>query len=179
MQIISGKFKGLRICTPKNVNISPTSSVVRRAIFDYLRDAVVGKSVLDLYAGSGALGIEALSRGAARAVFVEKDPDCFKSIKHNIAILKDVNAQVIGMDVFMALNFLKRDKFDIILIDPPYKDKVVKSVLLEISEYDIVKENPLLFAEHHKKEIIADSVGLFKLVKKKSYGETIISIFSK
>jgi len=179
MQIISGRFKGVRIRTPKNVNISPTSSVVRRAIFDYLRDDVAGKSVLDLYAGSGALGIESLSRGAFRAVFVEKDPDCLKSIRNNISILKGVDTQVIGMDVFMAFNFLKQERFDIIFIDPPYKDKVVKSVLLEIAEYDIVNENPLLFAEHHKKEIISESIGVFKLIKKKSYGETVISIFSK
>jgi len=177
MQIISGRFKGERIYTPKHTKISPTSSVVRRAIFDFLNPVVKNKSVLDLYAGSGALGIEALSRGAKKAIFVEFDPECVRVIKNNTSKLKNVDTEVIPLEVFMAMRLLKGNLFDIVFIDPPYKKKLIKSVLLEISEYDIVDKNSLLIAEHHKKEIFADIIGVFALIKQKRYGETVVSVF--
>ncbi len=177
MQIISGMFKGERIYTPRHTKIAPTSSVVRRAIFDFLKPVIKNKNVLDLYAGSGALGIEALSRGAKKATFVEFDSECVKVIKSNISKLKNVDTEVIPLEVFMAIRLLKGNLFDIVFMDPPYKEKLIKSILLEISEYDIVDKNSLLIAEHHKKEIFADVIGVFALIKQKRYGETAVSVF--
>ncbi|MDP8216980.1 MAG: 16S rRNA (guanine(966)-N(2))-methyltransferase RsmD [Candidatus Kaelpia imicola] len=178
MQVISGRFKGLRVYAPLRSRISPTSSVVKRAIFDSLRENVNNKVILDLYAGSGALGIEALSRGGIEAVFVENDPDSLNAIGKNIKPLKSVKTEVIAMDAAMAIRFLRGRKFDIIFLDPPYREKVIKSVLLEISECDIVKKDSLLFAEHHKKEIVSGDIGAFRLVKEKKYGETVVSVFT-
>ncbi|MDP8234333.1 MAG: 16S rRNA (guanine(966)-N(2))-methyltransferase RsmD [Candidatus Saelkia tenebricola] len=179
MQIISGKFKGVRIYTPKNIKITPTSSVVRRAIFDFLSPVIKNKNVIDLYAGTGALGIEALSRGAKKATFVEFDPECVRTIKTNLSKLKNVETQVVPLEVFMAIRLLKGNVFDIFFIDPPYKEKAIKSILLEISVYDIVSENSLFIAEHHKKEIFPDKIGVLALVRQKKYGETVISVFKR
>ena len=179
MQVISGKFKGQRVYTPLKHRISPTSSVVKRSIFDSLRDDIEKGIVLDLYAGSGALGIEALSRGAVEAVFVENNLDSLKTIRKNVQALKEIKTEVIAMDVAMAIRFLRGRKFDFVFIDPPYRDKVIKSILLEISVCDIVKKNSLIFAEHHKKEVVSSDIGVFKFVEDKKYGETIVSIFTK
>jgi 16S rRNA (guanine(966)-N(2))-methyltransferase RsmD len=176
-EVISGKFKKARIYVPKGVNIKPTASVVRRAIFDYLGDWVEDKDVLDLYAGTGALGIEALSRGASSVVFVEIDPRCVNSLRRTLTGLGNVNVEVIPLDVFQALSLLTDRKFDLIFLDPPYREKLVKSTLKEIGEYDIVKSNSIIIAEHHKKEIFADKIGIFKLKLQKKYGETVVSIF--
>ncbi len=179
MDIISGRFKGRRIYVPHGARIKPTSAIVRRAIFDCLAYCIDGTSVLDLYAGSGALGIEALSRGAKKAVFLENDVRCIRAIKKNISQLKNISTEVFCQDVFKGLGLLKRDIFDIIFLDPPYAEKLVKSTLLEISECDIVSGSSLLVAEHHKKEEIQDNIGVFELIDQKKYGETVISIFKK
>jgi 16S rRNA (guanine(966)-N(2))-methyltransferase RsmD len=177
MRVISGTFKGIRIYAPRHKKIKPTSSTVRKAIFDYLQDWVKSKEVLDLYAGTGALGIEALSRGAARAVFVEKDPICVRTINKNLAQLKGARSEIMPMDVRMALSLLRGEIFELIFIDPPYREKLVESTLRELSEYGIVNENSLVVAEHHKKELIRERIGDFVLAKQKKYGETVISFF--
>jgi 16S rRNA (guanine(966)-N(2))-methyltransferase RsmD len=178
-KVVAGRFKGIRIYTPKHKRIKPTSSVVKRAIFDYLGDYVIDKEILDLYAGTGGLGIEALSRGAKSAVFVENDPECVKVLRKNLSQLKGVKVEVIPLDVFMGLRMLRGRKFDIVFLDPPYAQKLVKSTLMELAEYDIVKENSFVIAEHHKKEVIAEKIGYFKLERQRGYGETFVSIFRR
>ena len=177
MNVISGKYKGLHLYTPQDVKIKPTLALVKRALFDFLTPVLDSKSFLDLYAGSGALGIEALSHGAGRVVFVEKDPRCVKTISKNISRIKDIDADIIALDVFKALRLLEGEKFDIVFMDPPYRDRLLKSTLLEILKCDIVNNNSLLIAEHHKKEIINNKIGDFVLKKQRKYGETIVSIF--
>ncbi|RKY37940.1 MAG: 16S rRNA (guanine(966)-N(2))-methyltransferase RsmD [Candidatus Omnitrophota bacterium] len=176
-EVISGKFKKARIYVPKRVNIKPTASVVRRAIFDYLGEWVEDKNVLDLYAGTGALGVEALSRGARAAVFVEIDRRCINSLRRTLNGLRNVNFEIVPLSVFQALPLLTGRKFDLVFLDPPYGMKLVKSTLMEMEECDIVKNNSIIVAEHHKKEIFADRIGIFRLKLQKKYGETVISIF--
>ena len=176
MRVISGKYKGKKIYTPRR-KIKPTSSVVRKAIFDFLGDFIEGKKVLDLYAGTGALGIEALSRGADKVVFVEKDFLCVQAIEKNVSQFKDVQTEIVYLDVITALGLLRGSKFDVVFMDPPYKESVIKSVLKELLNCDIVKSNSVVIVEHHKKEVIRDEVGDFILLKQKKYGETVISVF--
>ena len=176
-EVISGRFKKTRIYVPKGIRIRPTASVIRRAIFDYLGEWVKDKTVLDLYAGTGALGVEALSRGAKSAVFIESDPRCVNSLRRTLNHLSGVDVEIIPLDVFQALSFLRDRKFDIIFLDPPYARKLVKSTLMEIEECGIVKNNSIIIAEHHKKEIIAGKIGGFNLSVQKKYGETVLSIF--
>ncbi len=119
MRIITGKYKGRTIKMPKGIR--PTSNKVRKALFDILGD-IKGLSFLELFAGSGAVGIEALSQGAKEAVFVEKNKICLNRIKENLSVMGLRPGRVMGLDVFKAIKQLHQEgkKFDIIFLDPPY-----------------------------------------------------------
>ncbi len=121
IQIIGGKYRSRKIETPPSTTTLPTKNMVRGAMMSALGE-IGGASVLDLYAGSGALGIEALSRGASHCLFVEKDPGANRIVRDNLALLKEGNAEVWLSDDKAALERMKREnrKFDIVFLDPPY-----------------------------------------------------------
>ena len=139
MRIIAGSHRGTRIFAPKGRDTRPTGDRVREAAFNLI-GPVEGAAVLDLYAGSGAMGLEALSRGAASAVFVESDRDACGTIRRNLDKLGLAGAEIACTDV---LRFLaaERRRFDLILVDPPYD--VVESVAVRLALY-----LPALLAEH-------------------------------
>ena len=131
MRIIAGEHKGARIFAPKGHDTRPTSDRVREAAFNLI-GPVDGAAVLDLYAGSGAMGLEALSRGAESAVFVESDLDACNAIRRNLEKLRLRGAEIVCQD---ALRFLatERRRFDLILVDPPYE--LVESVAMRLALY--------------------------------------------
>lgn len=131
MRIVAGSRRGARIFAPKGLDTRPTGDRVREAVFN-LVGPVDGAAVLDLYAGSGAMGLEALSRGAASAVFVESDRDACRAIRRNLDKLGLSGAEIACRD---ALSFVatERRQFDLILIDPPYD--VVESVAVRLAVY--------------------------------------------
>ncbi len=139
MRIVAGQNRGATIFAPKGLDTRPTSDRVREAAFNLI-GPVDGASVLDLYAGSGAMGLEALSRGAESAVFVESDREACGSIRRNLEKLRLTGAEVACHDV---LRFLaaERRRFDLILVDPPYD--VVESVAVRLAAY-----LPAVLAEH-------------------------------
>ena len=139
MRIIAGSHRGTRIFAPKGVDTRPTGDRVREAAFNLI-GPVDGAAVLDLYAGSGAMGLEALSRGAASAVFVESDRGACETIRRNLDKLGLAGAEIACTDV---LRFLaaERRRFDLILVDPPYD--VVESVAVRLALY-----LPTVLAEH-------------------------------
>src|SRR5258705_10119522 len=120
MRVIAGRFKGRRLKTPTWEGLRPTSDKLRETLFNILAPRVAGARVLDLFAGTGALGIEALSRGAAHVTFVESDPLAIKAIEQNLAKTR-FQGEVMSMDVFSYLDRRAHVKpFDIIIADPPY-----------------------------------------------------------
>ncbi len=131
MRIVSGSRKGARIFAPKGRDTRPTSDRVREAAFAIL-GPVDGLTVLDLFAGSGALGLEALSRGAARATFVESDPAALETIERNLAKLELEGARVVRSD---ALSHLARtpEQYDVVFLDPPYE--MVESLRMPLAEH--------------------------------------------
>lgn len=131
MRIVAGSRRGARIFAPRGLDTRPTSDTAREAAFNLI-GPVDGASVLDLYAGSGAMGLEALSRGAAGAVFVESDPDACRTIRRNLEKLRLHGAEIVCDDV---LRFLasERRRFDLVLVDPPYD--VVESVAMRLALY--------------------------------------------
>ncbi len=139
MRIVAGSRKGHTIHAPKGMDTRPTADRVREAAFNLI-GPVDGASVLDLYAGSGAMGLEALSRGAERAVFVESDRDACRAIERNLEKLGLAGARVVCDDV---LRFLanERTRYDLVLVDPPYE--LVESVHMPLSRY-----LPAVLAEH-------------------------------
>jgi 16S rRNA (guanine966-N2)-methyltransferase len=150
VRIVAGSRRGARIFAPRGLDTRPTGDRVREAVFN-LVGPVDGASVLDLYAGSGAMGLEALSRGAASSVFVESDRDACRTIKRNLDKLGLEGAEVTSTDV---LRFLaaERRRFDLILVDPPYD--VVESVAVRLALYlpAVLAENGLVALESSSRD---------------------------
>ena len=151
MRVISGKFKGKRLFSPVDNKVRPTTDRIKETLFNilYSTDAVYGQ-VLDLFSGSGALGIEALSRGAERVVFVDKDPVSIKLTYMNLNHVLAENYEVYNTDFQVALRKLNGRKFDIIFADPPYNAGLEAKILQGIRENDILSYGGIMVIEHSK-----------------------------
>ncbi len=161
--------------------LRPTTNKVRSAIFNVITanfpDIFTDAQVLDIFAGSGAMGIEALSRGAGKAVFIENDRSTLKYLKENLADLYD-KTEIIPMDASKALDEIKDERFDIIFLDPPYNKGLIEPVIIKIGKYQMLRKQGIIVIEHHKKEMFSIPENL-KLFKKKEYSDTIITILCK
>jgi 16S rRNA (guanine966-N2)-methyltransferase len=188
MRIVTGKFKGREIISPpKNIELRPTSDRVREAIFDVVRFKISDSIFLDLFAGSGAMGIEAISEGARFAVFVEKNSVALRVIKQNIKMLGIENqALIIKQDV---LNFIKspfsfesfKEKFDFVFLDPPYASKLAGQTMQTLVNFPFLKSDSIIIAEHAEEEILPDDlkgVNSFKRFREKKYGNIVVSYYS-
>lgn len=157
----------------------PTSDRVREAVFDILGGDVGGKEVLDLFAGSGAMGIEALSRGARRALFVEKDSKCCGVIRENLRACRLIErAKVYQMDAFRFLAMRKGEgPFDLIFVDPPYARGMAKKILLALGRGNWLHQGGKIVLEHSKREALPSEPAGLLLVDLRRYGDTRISIY--
>lgn len=173
MRIVAGSRKGARIFAPRGLDTRPTGDRVREAVFN-LVGPVDGAAVLDLYAGSGALGLEALSRGAESAVFVESDRGACRTIKRNLDKLGLDGAEIACRD---ALSFLVSEgrRFDLILVDPPYD--VVESVAVRLALYlpALLAENGLVVLESSSRE--EPRLPPLELRTSRRYGSVRVSLF--
>lgn len=150
MHIIGGKYKKKILQSPTQEEVRPTSSKLRETLFNICQDSILDAKFLDLFAGSGAVGLEALSRGASQAIFVERGRHVAKVIKANIEELKEeAHTEVIVADVFSTLQHLadKGLKFDIIFADPPYGLGLGEKVLSEVDRLNLLNEEGQLFIE--------------------------------
>lgn len=166
MRIVSGKLGGRKIIVPSNIR--PTLEKVREAVFSMID--VKDKKFLDLFAGSGAMGIEAYSRGAKEICFIEKNDRIISILKNN---LKDLNVigRVIKGNVFSILKTLD-EKFDVIFLDPPYDEGYIQKTLDFLK--DISEDDTIIIIESSKRETF--KLNGFKKIKEKKYGDTIITI---
>ncbi|MBI3584950.1 MAG: 16S rRNA (guanine(966)-N(2))-methyltransferase RsmD [Nitrospinae bacterium] len=180
MRVISGSFKGRRLTAPKGLTIRPTPDKVKGAIFNVLGDRIIESSFLDLFAGTGAIGIEALSRGAKGVVFVDNNIKAINIIKENLQKCEFENSElhVIKADV---IEFIKKTdhQFDIIFLDPPYKSDLGENALLEISKFNILKDDGEIIWEHYYKKITNYELQItnLKLKRTNRYGDTALSFF--
>jgi 16S rRNA (guanine(966)-N(2))-methyltransferase RsmD len=177
VKIIAGEFRGRNINCPEGWDVRPTSSMARAAIFNILQQGGACRRALDLYAGSGALGIEALSRGAESVVLVEKDPGPAGAIKDNLAALKlSPRARLYAGD---ALEFLRTcgEQFDLILADPPYPDHCLPDILDAVERSRTLADYGTLVIQHSLKEKSPASFGGLKRWKNKIYGKTQVSFY--
>jgi 16S rRNA (guanine(966)-N(2))-methyltransferase RsmD len=182
MRIIAGEFRGRRIKGPESEKVRPTKDRIREAVFNVIAGEVPGSRVLDLFAGSGAYGLEALSRGAGKAIFVEGGREFSAVIKENIKSLGvEARAKIITKDVFKSLEEVKKEKesFDLVFSDPPYSKGMAKKTLIKINHYDILNHSGLLIIEHNIDERLPENEGAVSVFKRKTYGKTVISIYSK
>lgn len=182
MRIIGGEYRSRLISMPKGVDIRPTQDKVREAVFNILGD-LSGRNVLDLFSGSGAFGIEALSRGAGHATFVDDDFRCTETIRSNLESLAIPysNYDIIRANALSVLPRLARteEKFDIVFADPPYRKGMAKKCLINIDSYDILSHTALVVIEHFKKDGLVSDLKALIIEKDRRYGDTVISIFRK
>jgi len=175
MRVVGGELGGRTLRAPRGRATRPTSERAREAIFSILAD-VSENRVLDLFAGSGALGIEALSRGAARATFVDSAPAAVAAIEHNLTVLGvSERARVVAADVGVALRAAARgaDKYDLVFIDPPYALAGGLAALLDAALPPVLAEGARVLTESDRREPLA--LGL-PCSGERRYGDTIIAI---
>jgi 16S rRNA (guanine(966)-N(2))-methyltransferase RsmD len=180
MRIISGSLKGGTVRAPRGTAVRPTSDKVREALFDILQERIAGASFLDLFAGVGAVGIEALSRGAERVSFVEKKPTPLRFLEENIAALRlSDRASIYRVDVLAFLSRPQGGPYDIVFADPPYGSDILRKALPRVAASDIITPETWVIVEHHHKLDIEEPTDDFRLFRRRRYGETVLSFFSK
>lgn len=182
MKIIGGEFRGRKLKTLKSVKMRPTPMRVKEALFNILGNRVVGSSFLDLYAGSGQMGIEALSRGAKEVIFVDNHSSALRLIHTNLGFLySGKGLKIPRNNVLRAIGNLSREKkrFDIIFLDPPYKSDLVRNTLQVLAKSDILKTTTLVIAEHHKFLALDKEIGSLERVRQERYGDTVLTFYQK
>lgn len=177
MRIIAGDLKGRRLTSPKDEKVRPTSDKVKEAIFSMISDTYYDEMVIDLFAGTGNLGIEAISRGARHCYFGDKSKDSLALIRENINTCKvQDRATVIAGDYEMVLKRISC-KAQIIFLDPPYKDGLMISCIELINDMDLLTEDGYIVAEHSLDEKLPENIGKYQKIKEKRYGKIAVSIY--
>lgn len=180
MRIIAGKRKGLNIKTIEGESTRPTRDMVREALFSILTSKIPDAKFLDLFAGSGAIGIEAISRGAVEACFSDTNSQCIKVIKENINKANFENeSRVFNLDYKLVLKKLKDEKFDVIFIDPPYNKGLGVDAITKISEYDLLADDGVIILETDTNEEVPEGIGIYEKYNSKKYGRNILNLFKR
>lgn len=175
MRVISGKYKGKNLEGYTLNGTRPTMDRVKESMFAMIQNKIKDSIVLDLFAGSGALGIEALSNGASLCYFVDKSRQAIETIKKNTKDMDDV--VILFKDYQEALSYFqsKGITFDIILLDPPYHEQLLQKVVEEIEKLNILKDNGIIICEREEEEVKTN----YSLNKSKKYGNKIVEIYCK
>ena len=175
MRVISGIRKGLKLKAPDGMNTRPTTDRVKESVFNIIQTHIPSDNVLDLFSGSGALGIEALSRRCGKCTFVEYNKQAFELVRHNVEISKlSDNAHLVFSD---AISYLASasEPFDIIFLDPPYNKGLIAPVLDKISERNLLSVDGIIVIETEKDgEAVLHPD--FRCVRNAVYGKTVISV---
>ena len=182
MRVISGLKKGYKLKAPKGKDTRPTEDRIKESLFNILRDIDEESIVLDLFAGSGSIGIEFLSRGAKKAYFIDKSYLSIKTIKDNLEHtgLKE-KAEIIKNDSIKSIRLFGSQEimFDYIFIDPPYGEGLIMEVLEKISSEEILKRDGIIIVEHEKELVLGDRIYDFKRLDYRNYGSKSLTIYSK
>lgn len=176
MRVISGNVRGLKLNCPSGLVTRPTLDRVKEAIFSMLLPYISGASVLDLFAGSGSLGIEALSRGAEKACFIDNNEQAIKCIRENIASAKFTDISTVLKT--NAETFLKNtnEQFDLIFLDPPYfKDEYTKTLKM-ISDFNVLSDDGIIVIEWDYDTGFTNKLEKFSIIKDKKYGRVGVTV---
>ena len=176
MRVITGTARGRRLKTPEGMDIRPTTDNVKESVFNILQFDIEGRRVLDLFAGTGQLGIECLSRGAKEVVFIDQSRDAVKIAKDNLKAC-GFSAPVLQQD---AISYLSAcGKFDLIFVDPPYDAGLYKTVLEKINSIDILSEGGIILCESRRETDMPELQTPYYLRKEYRYGKVKLSLYSK
>ena len=179
MRVITGKARGINLKTPEVQQTRPTTDRVKEALFSVIQFDVPGAKVLDLFGGTGQLGIEALSRGAKRAVFVDESEKACKLIRENLKRTRLEQEGTVLRGDYLAYLGRCTEKFDIILLDPPYAEVFLENALKRITEIDILETGGIIVTERPVgKELPYDFEG-YARSKDYKYGNTLITLYRK
>jgi len=178
MRIVAGQSKGRKLVAPSGRDVRPTSDRVREALFSSLGQAVVGARVLDLFAGSGALGLEALSRGAAAATFVDSSGRALDAVRRNIEKTGfDELARVLRLDALQGLDLLHREgaRFDLVFLDPPYTGELAVTATERLVGRGLLAAGARVVVEHPAGRELPPTAGL-RIIASKRYGGTALTV---
>jgi len=177
VRVVAGRAKGHHLVAPRGMETRPTSDKVREAIFNILAGEFLDEPVLDLFAGTGALGIEALSRGASHAVFVEHGSAACRAIRTNLRHTRyDDVGRLLTIPVERALQLL-RDPFRLILVDPPYAHPNLHAIMATLGGARVIGNDTDVVFEHSPRFAVSERYGRLGLQRQKVYGDTAVSFF--
>ena len=177
MRVISGSARSVPLLSREGLDTRPTTDRVKESIFNIIQFEVEGRRVLDLFGGSGQMAIEALSRGAAGAVIVDQSKECVSIIRQNLTKTGLANrAEVVCADYMEYLNRAK-GRFDLIFLDPPYREKFLENALKRISEIDILKSGGIIVCERPADKALPEHFSVFSRAKEYRYGKTGITLY--
>ena len=180
MKIGGGKFRGMYIEAPSGRKTRPTGGRLKKSLFDILAPRLPEARVLDIFAGAGALGLEALSRGASHVTFVERNRAAANAIRKNLERLQlTEQTELLQRDAESAINFLAagQDAFELVLLDPPYQADIHDTLLQKIGAVSLAKPGGLVILEHHHKMPLADSYSGLAKVREVRVGESCLTFF--
>ena len=176
MRVITGKARGRRLREPKGMDIRPTTDMVKEAVFNILQFELEGARVLDLFAGTGQLGIEALSRGAAEAVFVDGSSAAVKIVRENLKLC-GFEARVLQGDAIGYLPSLGR--FDVVFLDPPYDSGLLEKALEVIENVDLLSNGGIIVCESRREKSLPDLEPPYRKTLARRYGKVCLTVYKK
>ncbi len=180
MRVISGTARGVSLNAPEGMDTRPTTDRVKENLFNMIQNEIRDKMVLDLFSGSGALAIEALSRGAHEAVLVEPDKRCYTVISENLKRTRlAANAKILQSAAETAIRLMQREgrQFDLVFMDPPYQKGWVIKTLKQLVESEVLNPGALVIVEHESTDMTPDQIGSLKRINEKKYGRTSLSLY--
>ena len=176
MRVITGTARGRKLCEPKDMSVRPTADMVKEAVFSIVQFDVPGRRVLDLFAGTGQLGIEALSRGARECVFVDNAPQSLALVRKNLALC-GFSGEVVRAD---ARSYLARcGKFDLVFIDPPYHAGLYDDVLDAVFQFDILNDGGILLVESMRGTALPEAKAPYVRGRQYNYGKVSLTAYSR
>jgi 16S rRNA (guanine966-N2)-methyltransferase len=182
MRIITGIARGRMIKAPEGMDTRPTSDRVKESLFNIISKKLRDSIVLDLFAGTGNLGLESISRGAEKCIFVENNKHAYKVLKENIDLLKfQDKSETYFQEAFTTLKTLHRinQKHDIIFLDPPYGKGLIESSIKEIYNLDLLNSGGIIVSEYDSEDNVPETIGKIKIYRTETYGRTKISFWTK
>jgi 16S rRNA (guanine966-N2)-methyltransferase len=180
VRVIGGALRGKRLYPLKGLTIRPTTDYLRESIFNILAGGVEDAVVLDLFAGSGSLGIEALSRGAATAVFVDNNSQAIKVLTRNICACNlEGQSAILKRDILRGLSFLRSigHLFDLVFIDPPYNKGFVERTVELLHRARSTSERACIVIEHSRREVLPEKMARLILTDRRHYGKALVSFY--
>jgi len=179
VRVISGKCKGKKLLVPERMKVRPLLARVKKSVFSIIENKLQGATFLDLFSGIGSIGIEALSRGAKKVVFVESNKEIAEFLKKNIKLTGFFNQTIVYKENVFKICSKLNEQFDVVFIDPPYEKYDSMRLLSLFKDGNLVKENGLVLLHHFYLTKVPAQVGTLNLITKRRYGQNMVSFYEK